>query len=185
MYYGLSLFGQAVPAFWLGTILILVFAVRLDWVPSSGRDGAGSLVLPVVTLAAYPAAVLLRMVRASVQEAMAQDFVRTARAKGLPEQIVMFVHVLRNAAAPVVAYAGVLAGFLFAGAVVVEWVFAYPGVGQLALQSVASRDLPVVLVFVTVTAFLIVVANLVADFAIQLIDPRARANGLPAAGRSR
>ena len=112
MYYGLSLFGQAVPAFWLGTILILVFAVRLDWVPSSGRDGAGSLVLPVVTLAAYPAAVLLRMVRASVQEAMAQDFVRTARAKGLPEQIVMFVHVLRNAAAPVVAYAGVLAGFL-------------------------------------------------------------------------
>ena len=102
MYYGLSLFGQAVPAFWLGTILILVFAVRLDWVPSSGRDGAGSLVLPVVTLAAYPAAVL-RMVRASVQEAMSQDLVRTARAKGLPEQVVMFVHVLRNAAAPVVA----------------------------------------------------------------------------------
>ena len=96
----------------------------------------------------------------------------------------MFVHVLRNAAAPVVAYAGVLAGFLFAGAVVVEWVFAYPGVGQLALQSVASRDLPVVLVFVTVTAFLIVVANLVADFAIQLIDPRTRANGLRT-GRSR
>jgi peptide/nickel transport system permease protein len=172
--YAVSLLGQAVPAFWLGTILILVFSVRLDWFPSSGRDGAASAVLPLLTLAAYPAAVLLRMVRASVQEAVAYDYVRTARAKGLPERLVLFGHVLRNAALPVIAYAGVLAGFLFAGAVVVEWVFAYPGIGQLALQSVASRDLPVVLVFVTVTAFLIVLANLLADLVSQLIDPRLR-----------
>ncbi|CAN5581299.1 ABC transporter permease [soil metagenome] len=185
VYYGVSLFGQAVPAFWLGTLLILVFSVRLDWFPSSGRDGAASAILPVTTLAAYPAAVLLRMVRASVQEAMSLDYVRTARAKGLPKRVVMFGHVFRNAALPVIAYAGVLAGFLFAGAVVVEWVFAYPGIGQLALQSVASRDLPVVLVFVTVTAFLIVIANMLADLASQLIDPRVRTGGFSTAGWSR
>jgi len=185
LYYGVSLFGQVLPAFWLGTILILVFSVQLDWFPSSGRTGEGSTVLPVVTLAAYPASVLLRMVRASVQDAMSLDYVRTARAKGLPERAVMFGHVLKNAALPVIAYAGVLAGFLFAGAVVVEWVFAYPGIGQLALQSVASRDLPVVLVFVTVTAFLIVIANLVADLAAQFVDPQARQGELSVTGWSR
>ncbi|CAN5556146.1 ABC transporter permease [soil metagenome] len=174
LYYGVSLFGQAVPAFWLGTLMILIFAVRLDWVPSSGNQGLRATILPVLTLAAYPTAVLARMVKASVLEVARLDYVRTARAKGLSERAVMFAHVLRNATPPIVAYAGVLAGFLFAGTVVVEWVFAYPGAGQLALQSVASRDLPVVLMFVTVTALIITIANFLADLISMLIDPRLR-----------
>ncbi len=181
LYYGVSLFGQAVPAFWLGTLMILVFAVRLDWVPSSGDQGSKAAVLPVLTLAAYPTAVLVRMVKSSVQEVARLDYVRTARAKGLSERAVMFAHVLRNATPPIVAYAGVLAGFLFAGTVVVEWVFAYPGAGQLALQSVASRDLPVVLMFVTVTALIITIANFLADVISMVIDPRLRSESAAAA----
>jgi peptide/nickel transport system permease protein len=164
--------GQAVPGFWLGTILILVFAVRLGWLPSSGGAGWRALILPVVTLAAYPIATLARLIRASVSETRSADFVRTAYAKGLPRSTVTRRHILRNALLPALAYTGVQAGFLLGGAVVVEGVFAYPGIGQLALQSVASRDLPVVQTVVMVSALFIVLANLLADLLATLLDPR-------------
>jgi peptide/nickel transport system permease protein len=170
----LGVVGQAMPAFWLGTVLILLFSVRLDWLPSSGREGWRSLILPAVALAAFPAATMMRLVRVSVAEVVGADYIRTANAKGLPEWIVLSRHVARNAMLPAIAYAGVVGGFLVAGAVAVESVFAWPGIGQLALQAVASRDLPVIQAFVAVVAVLIVVANLTADLVAMLADPRLR-----------
>jgi peptide/nickel transport system permease protein len=164
--------GQAVPGFWLGTLLILIFAVRLHWLPSSGMRSVGSLVLPSLALAAYPAAVLTRLVRSSLIETMDQDFIRTARAKGLPGTSVIQVHALRNALLPALAYAGVQIGYLVGGAIVIEGVFAYPGIGQLALAAVADRDLPVIQAFVIVVATLIVFANMMVDVAARWLDPR-------------
>lgn len=180
---GLGVTGQALPAFWLGTVTILVFSVRLDWLPSSGREGASSLILPAVALAAFPAATLMRIVRVSVADVTGADYVRTANAKGLPDRVVLWRHVARNAMLPAIAYAGVVAGFLVAGAVAVESVFAWPGIGQLALQSVASRDLPVIQAFVAVVAVLIVVANLAADLVAILADPRLREAAASGASR--
>lgn len=164
--------GQAVPGFWLGTLLILVFAVRLHWLPSSGLSGAGSLVLPSLALAVYPAAVLTRLLRSSLLETMGQDFIRTAQAKGLPQATVIRIHALRNALLPALAYVGVQIGYLVGGAIVIEGVFAYPGVGQLALAAVADRDLPVIQAFVIVVATMIVIANLVVDVVARWLDPR-------------
>ena len=177
-----GVFGQAVPAFWLGTVLILVFSVRLGWLPSSGKSDASSLILPAVALAAFPAATLMRIVRVSVAEVTDMDFVRTAHAKGLPGSMVLWRHVARNAMLPAIAYAGLAAGFLVAGAVAVESVFAWPGIGQLALQSVASRDLPVIQAFVAVVAVLIVLANLAADVIAMVTDPRMRGTMLEVSG---
>lgn len=170
----LGVIGQAFPAFWLGTLLILLFSVRLGWVPSSGRDGWRSLLLPAIALAAFPAATMMRIVRVSVADVTGADYIRTANAKGLPDWIVLWRHVARNAMLPAIAYAGVVGGFLVAGAVAVESVFAWPGIGQLALQSVASRDLPVIQAFVAVVAVLIVFANLVSDLIALVADPRLR-----------
>jgi peptide/nickel transport system permease protein len=169
---GLALLGQALPGFWLGTLLILIFAVRLRWLPSSGWDGPASLVLPAVTLAAYPAATIARLLRAGLVETMAADYVRTARGKGLGTGPVVWRHALRNAVLPALAYVGLQAGFLLGGAVVTEAVFAYPGIGQLALGAAADRDLPVVQAFVVVVATLIVGINLVVDTVARWLDPR-------------
>lgn len=171
---GVGVLGQALPAFWLGTVLILLFSVRLDWLPSSGRDGVPSLILPALALAAFPAATMLRIVRVSVSDVSGAEFIRTANAKGLPRRVVLWRHVARNAMLPVIAYAGLVGGFLVAGAVAVESVFAWPGIGQLALQSVATRDLPVIQAFVAVVAVLIVLANLAADAVALVVDPRLR-----------
>jgi ABC-type dipeptide/oligopeptide/nickel transport system permease component len=169
-----ALSGQAVPGFWLGTILILIFAVRLNWLPSSGGEGVGALVLPAVTLAAYPAATITRLLRASMIETRGQDYIRTARGKGLSSWAIVRRHSLRNAALPTLAFVGLQLGFLLGGAVVVEGVFAYPGIGQLALQAVANRDLPVVQAFVVVVATLIVVVGFVSDALARWLDPRLR-----------
>jgi peptide/nickel transport system permease protein len=166
--------GQALPAFWLGTVLILLFSVWLGLLPSSGRTGFDSLILPALALAAFPAATMLRIVRVSVADVTGLDFVRTANAKGLPGRVVLWRHIARNAMLPAIAYAGVVGGFMVAGAVAVESVFAWPGIGQLALQSVASRDLPVIQAFVAVVAILIVLTNLAADAIAVAIDPRLR-----------
>lgn len=171
--------GQAVPGFWLGTLLILVFAVRLQWLPSSGLSGPGSLVLPSLALAVYPAAVLTRLLRGSLLETMGQDFIRTARAKGLRETTVLRMHALRNALLPALAFVGVQLGYLVGGAIVIEGVFAYPGIGQLALAAVADRDLPVIQAFVIVVATMIVIANMVVDVAARWLDPRL-ADAVPA-----
>lgn len=180
---GVGVLGQALPAFWLGTLLILLFSVRLAWLPSSGWSGPRSLVLPAIALAAFPAATLMRIVRVSVADVAGAGYVRTANAKGLPERVVLWRHVARNAMLPAIAYAGVAGGFLVAGAVAVESVFAWPGIGQLALQSVASRDLPVIQAFVAVVAALIVGCNLMADLLALAADPRLRAAATSGASR--
>jgi len=167
-----ALLGQALPGFWLGALLILLFSVRLHWLPSSGGHGWRALVLPAATLAAYPAAFFARLVRSSLLETLNQDFIRTARGKGLRESTVIRIHALRNALLPALAYAGLQAGFLLGGGVVIESVFAYPGIGQLALNAVADRDLPVIQAFVVLVAGMIVLVNLIVDLAARKLDPR-------------
>ncbi len=178
-----ALAGQAIPGFWLGTILIAYFAARLHWLPSSGLEGPASLVLPAVTLAALPAAALTRLVRAGLRETRRADWLRTARAKGLPEDTVLRRHALRNALLPALAFVGVQAGFLLGGAVVVESVFAYPGIGLLALNAVADRDLPIIEAFVALVAVTIVIVEIGVEVAARLLDPRLRMEaGVAAAG---
>lgn len=163
---------QAVPGFWLGTLLILVFAVRLQWLPSSGMSGPGSLVLPALALATYPTAMLTRLLRSSLVETMGQEYIRTARSKGLAERAVVLGHAVRNALLPALGFVGLQIGFLLGGAVVIEGVFAYPGIGQLALGAVAHRDLPLIQAFVIVVALLIVGSSLLIDLLARWLDPR-------------
>lgn len=178
---GATLAGQAVPGFWLGTLVIFFFAVRLKWFPASGLDGPRSLVLPALTLAVYPAATLARLLRASLIETLGEDYVRTARGKGLGRRAVLLGHALRNAILPALAFVGFQAGFLLGGAVVVEAVFAYPGVGRLALGAVADRDIPLVQAFVVVLAALIVGLGLLVDALARWLDPRLRGDASGAA----
>jgi ABC-type dipeptide/oligopeptide/nickel transport system permease component len=175
-----ALLGQAVPAFWLGTMLILLFAVNLKWLPSSGLDSADGLVLPALSLAAFPAATLTRLVRASLIDVLASDYIRTARSKGLPLRQILIGHALANAALPALGFTGLQAGFLLGGAVVVEGVFAFPGIGGLALDAVSTRDIPLVAAFVYVVAILILVINTLTSVVAALIDPRLRDDGLAA-----
>lgn len=168
----LALLGQCMPTFWLGIVGILVFAVRLRWLPTSGGGGFARLILPGVTLGAYSAGVLVRMVRANMLEVLSQDYVRTARAKGLAQRMVIYKHALKNAAIPTVTILGLQISALIGSAVVTEQVFNYPGVARLAVQAVASRDIPVVQAFVVLTAVLIVAINLVVDMVYVMLDPR-------------
>jgi peptide/nickel transport system permease protein len=173
-----ALLGQAVPAFWLGTMLILLFGVDLQWLPSSGLEGPGGVILPALALAAYPAATLTRLLRASMIETLGADYIRTARAKGLSRSRILVGHALRNAALPALAFTGLQVGFLLGGAVIVEGVFAYPGIGGLALDAVASRDIPLVEAFVWVVAVMILVVNILTSAITVLVDPRLREDGL-------
>jgi peptide/nickel transport system permease protein len=177
-----ALLGQAVPAFWLGTMLILLFAVALQWLPSSGLQGPPGVILPALSLAAYPAATLTRLLRASMIETLGADYIRTARAKGLSRSRILIEHSLRNAALPALAFTGLQVGFLLGGAVIVEGVFAYPGIGALALDAVAARDIPLVEAFVWVVAVMILVVNLLTGALAMLLDPRLREDGLKLGG---
>jgi peptide/nickel transport system permease protein len=171
--------GQALPSFWLGATLVLVFAVNLGWLPSSGSGSARALVLPVITLALQPAAMIARLTEAQLREALGSDFVRTARGKGLTESVVLLRHALRPGLGPILAYIGVQIGFLVGGAVIVEGVFAYPGVGLLALNAVRDRDLPVIQAFVVVLALAITLTTTAIDLIARLIDPRIAAGERP------
>jgi peptide/nickel transport system permease protein len=173
-----ALLGQAVPAFWLGTMLILLVGVDLQWLPSSGLEGPGGVILPALALAAYPAATLTRLLRASMIETLGADYIRTARAKGLSRSRILVGHALRNAALPAMAFTGLQVGFLLGGAVIVEGVFAYPGIGGLALDAVAARDIPLVEAFVWVVAVMILVVNILTSAITVLVDPRLREDGL-------
>lgn len=166
--------GQAVPTFWLGAMLMLLFAVRLDWLPSSGNATPSALVLPTVTLALHPTAIIARLVSTGMRELQTSDFVRTARSKGLSSRIIARRHVLPNALLPVLAYIGLQAGFLVGGTVVIESLFAWPGIGRLALQSATQRDLPVIHAFVIITAVGVILINVIVDIIRLLIDPRQR-----------
>jgi peptide/nickel transport system permease protein len=169
-----ALVGQAVPNFVLGVALILVFSLALRWLPSGGREGWHSLVMPVATLAAASSAWLLRLTRGVMLDLAEQDFVRTAHAKGVGAASVALKHVLRNACLPVLTLLGLRAGALVAGSVVVETVFAWPGVGRLLVHAVVTRDFPVIQFAVVLVSVSVVVANLLVDMLYGVVDPRVR-----------
>lgn len=164
----------SLPSFWLGVLLILLFADRLRWLPASGFETWPSLVLPSLTLSLYTTGLIIRLVRSDIQDALRQDFVRTARAKGVPERSVLSRHALRNALISTVTVLGLQLGALLGGSVVVETVFAWPGVGWLMLQGIQTRDLPVVRAVVLVVGTLFVLINVVVDLLYLYLDPRIR-----------
>ena len=165
---------QNIPTFWLGLMLIGLFAVSLKVLPSSGSGEPRYLILPAITLGSYSLAVVVRLLRSSLLEVFGESYLRTARAKGLGERVVIVRHALKNAALPVVTVIGIQFGALFGGAVVTEYVFAYPGMGRLALQAVSNRDFAVVQAFVFVVAGMITLTNLLVDLSYRFFDPRVR-----------
>lgn len=170
----LSLTLSAMPHFWLGPLLMLVFALWLGWLPVSGMQSAGSIVLPALTLGFGMAAILTRMTRASLLEVLHEDFVRTARAKGLPERAVILRHALRAALLPVITVLGLQLGGLLAGTVITETVFGWEGVGRLLVESIEKRDYPVTQACVLVIALSYVLVNLCTDLVYTRVDPRVR-----------
>jgi len=170
----IALIGQAMPLYWLGIMLIIIFGIWLRWFPISGSDTLSHLVLPAVTLGSWILPINMRLVRSGMLEVLSQDYIRTARAKGLAERKVLVKHAFKNAAIPVVTVMGMQLGLLLGGAVVTETVFAWPGLGRLAVDSIRMGDYPVVQAIVVVFAFFVVIGNLLADILAALIDPRIR-----------
>jgi len=170
----LTLFGLSVPNFALGPVLILIFSVYLGWLPVSGRGGIAHILLPAITLGAALAAILTRMVRTSVMEELSSDYVRTARAKGLPESAVLFRHAFRNALIPILTILGLQFGTLLAGTIVTESIFSWPGVGRLAVQAIQARDYPLLQGCILLIAVSYVFVNLMTDLIYALVDPRVR-----------
>jgi len=169
-----SLLGQAIPNFWLGLVFILVFARRLNWLPSFGRETVWHLVLPTATLSVQLIGVMTRLIRAGILETMGQEFVRTARAKGLAEGAVLARHVYRNMLIPVVTMLGLQLGALLGGVVILETVFAWPGLGRLIVTAINNRDYPVVQAAITLAAVIVVLVNLLVDLTYAYLDPRIR-----------
>ena len=179
-----SLFGASMPVFWLGIVLMVIFALWLGWLPASGmlapygggdlRDLLLHLALPAVTLAAASVTIIARLTRSTMLETLGQDYIRTARAKGVIERAVVLRHGLKNALIPIVTVVGVQAGYLLGGAVLTETVFAWPGVGTLMVQGILARDFPLVQGCVLVVALSFVVINLVVDLLYAWLDPRIR-----------
>ncbi len=169
-----ALIGQSIPGFWLGLMLILLFAVELGWLPTSGREGLDSLILPAITLALFYTGRLARLVRSSMLDVLYEDYVRTARAKGLPEWLIIARHALKNASLPVVTIIGLEFGALLSGAVITETVFSWPGVGLLAVNAVLARDFPLVQAIVVFMAIVFVLVNLLIDVLYLKLDPRIR-----------
>ncbi len=169
-----TLFGVSMPVYWLGLMLIVVFAIQLQLLPAAGSDQPASFVLPSLTLAAFSVALIARMTRSSVLETLGQDYVRTARAKGLGEVVVLARHALANALLPVVTVVGLQFGTLLGGAVLTETVFGWPGIGQLLVDSIFARDYPMVQGIVLVFAFLFILVNLAVDVLYAYVDPRIR-----------
>ncbi len=169
-----GLLGQSMPVFWLGLLLIMVFAVGLGWFPVAGTGGLDHLVLPAVTLGLFSTAYIARMARSSMLEVLGRDYVRTARAKGLSERGVVVRHALRNAMIPLVTVIGLQFGALLGGAVITETIFAWPGVGRLTIQAIQTKDLPLVEACVILLASIFVLVNLLVDLLYTYLDPRIR-----------
>lgn len=167
-----ALLGICTPTFWLGLILLLIFSVRLQWLPSAGAGGISHLILPSLTLGISGAAVVARVTRSSMIEVFSEDFVRTARAKGLSERLVVGRHALKNALIPVITILGLEFGGLLAGSVITETVFAYPGIGQLLINSINNRDFPIVQGALLLFAVQFVIINLIVDLLYARVDPR-------------
>ncbi|MDR6294027.1 MULTISPECIES: ABC transporter permease [Inquilinus] len=171
----LSLVGLSFPNFWLAIMMVLVFSIGLGWLPPSGMEDASSLVMPAATMAVILTATNVRLVRTAMLETLSAQYIMVARSKGLRERVVLYKHALRNCAIPLITYIGLQFGGLVGGIVVVEQVFAWPGMGSLAFDAIAARDYPVLQAVITVLAILIVVINLAVDIAYGLVDPRIRA----------
>jgi ABC-type dipeptide/oligopeptide/nickel transport system permease component len=171
---GLALVGQAAPTFFLGILFILLLALKADLFPTGGRGDWTHLVLPALTLGAFAMASIARLTRSAVLEVLSADYIRTARAKGVAEWLVIAKHTLKNAALPIVTITGLQFGTLLGGAVVTETVFAWPGIGRLAIQSIYNRDYPVVQCAVFLSAIMFIVINLVIDALYGVLDPRVR-----------
>jgi peptide/nickel transport system permease protein len=173
----LVLVGQSMPTFWSGILLILLFGVLLQWLPTSGADSAVSVIMPAVALGGLSMATFARITRTSVIEELSRDYVRAIRAKGIARGAVVLRHVMRNAAIPIVTIAALEAANLLAGAVIVETVFAWPGLGQLAVQSIQGRDFLVVQAIVLLVSASYVTMNFIADLLYSAIDPRIKLVG--------
>jgi peptide/nickel transport system permease protein len=169
-----ALLGQATPVFWLGLMMILLFSVQLGWLPSSGSGTLAHLVLPAVTLAVFVSASIARLLRSSLLDILGEDYVRTARAKGLLPHTIFTWHVARNALIPVVTMVGIIAGELLGGSVVTETVFGWPGIGRLIVQAIQNQDFPVIQAGVALVATIFVFINLAIDLLYGLLDPRIR-----------
>jgi peptide/nickel transport system permease protein len=169
-----TVLGQATPGFWLGLMLIYVFAVQLRWLPTGGSGTLAHLVMPSVVLAAFFAARVARLTRSATLDVLGEEYIKTARAKGLGEGRVIGKHTLRNSAIPIVTLAGLEAGQLLGGAVIAETIFAWPGLGRLTVQALLNRDFPVVLAAVSFTSIVYTLMNLAVDLAYGWLDPRVR-----------
>ncbi len=170
----ISLLGVSVPGFWLALILVFIFAISLDWLPATGTQGIRSLILPVTVLAVEQIALIARLVRANMVEVLRDDYVRTARAKGLRERSVLTGHALRNALLPSITLLGLNFGYLLAGAVIVETIFARPGIGRLIVEGILNKDFPLVQGAILLTAVVYLIVNLITDISYGLVDPRVR-----------
>ena len=170
-----AMIGLSMPNFWLGLMLIVIFAAGLGWFPSSNFETWGALVLPAVTLSANSLAMITRMTRSSMLETIRQDYIRTARAKGLKESVITIRHALRNAMIPIVTTVGLQFGFSLGGAVLVETVFSWPGIGRLLVDCIGLKDTPVVVACVLVLATMFTIINLCIDILYAFLDPRIRA----------
>lgn len=170
----LALLGISLPNFWLGPMLIIIFAIWLDWLPVSGIGTPAHVILPAITLGTAMAAILTRMVRSSLLEVIQDDYMRTAQSKGLSFRWAVIRHALRNAMMPVITVMGLQAGSILAGSIITEWIFAWPGIGRLTVMAINSRDYPTVQGCVLVIACSYVLVNLITDIAYALLDPRIR-----------
>jgi ABC-type dipeptide/oligopeptide/nickel transport system permease component len=171
---GVGLFGQTVPSFWLALLMIIVFAVRLGWLPSSGRDTAQSVLMPAFVLSLTTMGRLVRLTRSSILEIMGDDYIRTARSKGLAPRVVYVRHALKNAAIPLVSVIGIQFGYMLGGSVIIENVFAWPGLGRLVVEAIGGRDFPLVQAAAFLASVVVIGLNLVTDMVYGLIDPRIR-----------
>ena len=169
-----SLFGLSFPNFALGPVLILLFSIQLGWLPVSGSGSWLHLILPAITMGGALAAILTRMVRTSMLEELGQDYIRTARAKGLPERTVVYRHALRNAMIPIVTVLGLQFGALLAGAIVTETIFSWPGIGRLTVQAIANRDYYLVQGCILAIGLTYVAVNFLTDFVYSIVNPRIR-----------
>jgi peptide/nickel transport system permease protein len=170
----IALLGQSIPVFWLGIMLILLFSLALGWLPTSGMGTPAHFVLPAITLGAYSMARTTRLVRSGMLEVLSQDYIRTARAKGLSRWLALSRHALKNAAIPIVTVIGLDFGTLLGGAVITETIFAWPGVGRLAVEAIFRRDFPLVQAVVFYVAAAFVLVNLLVDVLYTVLDPRVR-----------
>jgi peptide/nickel transport system permease protein len=169
-----TLFGISMPVYWLGLMLIILFAVQLHWLPAGGNEGPTSVILPALTLAAFSVALIARMTRSSMLEVLGQDYLRTARAKGLKEKVVIVRHALKNAFIPVVTVIGLQLGILLSGSVLTETIFGWPGIGLLLVDSIFARDYPVVQGVVLLFAVIFTLLNILVDLSYAYLDPRIR-----------